>query len=96
MRVTKKELEAKVTRLNKILNRPETPYTRNANGTFDGNVGHIKLDHAPIYGGYILREMEESTGESTFGPLSRRVNASEMATYIDGIIFGIRTMTPMG
>lgn len=57
MATSKKMLQAKVDRLNVKLGRPMKPYHQGEDGQVYGNKGHIMLDHAPIYGGYILREM---------------------------------------
>ena len=88
MVITKKMLQAKVDRLNKKLGRPNEPYSRDENGQVMGNVGHIKLDHNSFYGGYILYEMTEGTGEKNFG-ISRRISAKEMDIYLDGIFAGL-------
>ena len=87
MSVTKKMLQAKVDRLNKVLGRPLEPYTK-TDGQWRGNAGHIKLDHAAIYGGYMLTQMLESTGETNFG-ISRRVSAKEMMIHLEGIFAGL-------
>lgn len=88
MAISKNMLQAKVDRLNKKLGRPDRPYRQGEDGQVYGNKGHIMLDHAPIYGGYILREMSEGTGESNFG-ISRRISAKEMEIYLDGIFAGL-------
>lgn len=89
MTITNKKLQARVASLNVALGRPTTPYTRDANGNTVGNTGHIMLDHAPIYGGYILRVMNASTGESNFGRMSGRISGKEMDAYLSGLVEGI-------
>ena len=89
MAISKKHmLQRKVERLNRLLGRPDEPYRKGEDGQIYGNKGHILLDHAPIYGGYILREMCESTGEKNFG-ISRRISAKEMEIHLDGIFAGL-------
>lgn len=87
-RITKKELKAKVDRLNRVLGRPLEPYRKGEDGRVYGNEGHIMLDHAPVYGGFILYEMCESTGVRNFG-ISRRTSAKEMEIHLDGIFAGL-------
>ena len=88
MATTKKFLQAKVDRLNQTLGRSLEPHRKGEDGRVYGNEGHIMLDHAPIYGGYILYEMCESTGVRNFG-ISRRISAKEMDIYLDGIFAGL-------
>lgn len=93
MAISKKAmLQAKVARLNAKLGRPVEPYTRDANGNVRGNEGHIHLDHNATYGGYILRIIHESTGESNFG-ISRRISAKEMEIHLEGIFAGLELTT---
>lgn len=91
MATSKKMLQAKVDRLNVKLGRPMEPYRKGEDGQVMGNAGHIMLDHAPIYGGYCLREMCESTGVRNFG-ISRRISAKEMEIHLEGIFAGLQLM----
>jgi len=61
-RITFKDLESLVTRINKVTDSPLTPYTKHADGSFTPNGGNYHLDGA--YGGYQLQRMcrDGSTG----------------------------------
>lgn len=89
MSITKKFLEAKVSRLNKVLGRPVEPYKMLDGGGVEANVGNISLDHNPIYGGYILREMTHGGGQSNFMRQSQRVSPKEIDNYLTGLLDGL-------
>lgn len=93
-RISKKELESKVTRINEMMGRPVEPfraYEGSNEQKYIFNVGHIALDYNRFYGGYTLREISNRDGgESNFGLVSRRVAAREMNTYLEGIITGLK------
>lgn len=80
MRITKRELEKRVTLLNKKLGRPATAL----NEAREWNEGHIKLDYAPVYGGYALREVTKNGGEAFYWPFWTRVSAREMMAFLEG------------
>lgn len=88
-RVTKKYLEELTQDLNRLYGRPEA-YAgpeRDANWRLKINVGHIKLDYAPLYGGYALREVcNEHGGEDFYWPSWERVTGREMHAYLWGAI----------
>ena len=87
--MAQKKLVLMVEQLNKVLGRPADAYTYGMDNTVEGNEGHILLDHNPTYGGYILRVMQKSTGESNFNGEVNRRSAKEMAAYLNGIFAGI-------
>ena len=62
-RITERDLEICITRLNKATGKPITPYTRDENGHFTGNIGNYHLDSA--YGGYRLVQMVNHGGGIT-------------------------------
>jgi hypothetical protein len=85
-RITIANLEAVVLRINKLLGKPETPWTKNANGVYVSNVGNYHLDGA--YGGYALSEMVNTAGgvRDVFGGhMSKRELYYRMHAFIDGI-----------
>lgn len=59
-RVTVKDLEAIVNRINTITSSPATSYTKLADGKFKANIGNYHLDGA--YGGYALYRMDNIGG----------------------------------
>ena len=87
--ITKAMLEKKVKRINEIMERPTTPYTKTENGSIITNHGCVVLDYNPIYGGSMLMQMEEQGGQSNFGPIPYRLKNKDMNVYLDGIIFGL-------
>ena len=62
-RITLKDLEAVVRRINAITNSPPEPYTKDGNGKYIANIGNYHLDGA--YGGYALHRMHGESGSVT-------------------------------
>jgi len=72
-RITTKDLEAIVVRLNTITCNPQEPYLRDTNGRLRPNAGNYSLDQA--YGGNKLVQMLDGGGSrdvSTIGYASKR------------------------
>ncbi len=85
MRVSKKMLKEMTAELNAKEDRPRHPSTRDENGQYKANPGHIILDHAACYGGYALREItSEQGGEGFYYPSWTRVSAREMYNFLLG------------
>jgi hypothetical protein len=88
-RITRAILSDRVGRINKILNRPATAYTKVVNvggSTYLPNDGHFKLDiNSPGDGWtrYTLAMMLDSGGETN---VSRTFNAQEMFAYLSGVM----------
>lgn len=59
-RITEKDLEAVVKRINVITGMPLTPYTRDEHGKCTANIGNYHLSHA--YGGVTLHRMHSQGG----------------------------------
>jgi len=59
-RITQKDLERIVLRINRALNRPETPYGKDENGRFKANLGNFHTSGA--YGGVALEEIQTDGG----------------------------------
>lgn len=81
-RITDSNLNAVVTRINRLFNVPNDPYT--ASG--EPNVGNFHLDHA--YGGVCLRRMTKGGGASNVfncGYVSKKELYSLMFAFIEGV-----------
>jgi len=83
MKVTRQELEKMTKLLNEREGRPVTATRRFDDKTL-WNIGHILLDHAAIYGGYALREIQENGGEAFYYPQWTRITAREMFAFLEG------------
>lgn len=89
MRVTKKQLQAIVDRINIITKSPMTTYTKDKKGKFKANIGNFHLDFA--YGGCALHRIENAGGgvnTITSGYVTKKELAFLMWQYIAGIEVG--------
>lgn len=86
-RITQKDLERIVLRLNRKLNRPETPYGKDENGRFKANLGNFHISGA--YGGVALEEAQTDGGGvrrvSTDGYGTKRQMYTWMTVFLSGI-----------
>ncbi len=86
-RITMKDLEGQVNRLNRITNSPMESYTKLPDGKFKANIGNYHLDGA--YGGWKLgRICSEGGGVSDIlscGYVSKREIYQLIYSYIRGI-----------
>jgi hypothetical protein len=86
-RVTEKDLQAIVDRLNRMTNSPMAPYEKDANGHFKAQIGNYHLSHA--YGGVCLHRMVNGSGGVTApvlqGHVPKRVLQDAMFAYIQGL-----------
>jgi hypothetical protein len=87
MRITERDLENVITRLNKITNSPETTY-RKENGKLISNVGNYHLSGA--YGGWKLERICNEQGGVTTpihsGYVSKRELYNLIHSYINGVL----------
>ena len=87
MRITDKDLEAVVNRINRLLDKPQEPYTRDSEGRFRANIGNYHISGA--YGGKALHCMcNEGGGVSDVfgrGHMPKRELYELMHAYIKGI-----------
>lgn len=60
MRITEKDLEIAINRLNNLTNNPTEPWSKNKKGKIKANIGNYHIDYA--YGGYVLCEMTNING----------------------------------
>ena len=81
MRVTKQGLHSQVRVLNMVLKRPEVMFAEDDSW----NLGHIMLDKDAT--GFQLEEVAGSGG--SVDHLSSRLSASEMDTFLAGMLRGI-------
>lgn len=63
MRITQKDLEAVVKRINLITKSPLAPYSKDKNGVRKANIGNYHLSYA--YGGVSLQRMDSDGGGVT-------------------------------
>ncbi len=86
-RITRKQVEALVTQLNEVTNRPLTPYTEN-NGTYTVNPNNIQL--VQFNGNYYRLEIMHPSGGSS--DLGSGGTLAEIEKYIRGmfaVIYGL-------
>jgi hypothetical protein len=88
-RVTEKDLQYLVARLNEITNQPATQYTETEAG-FKANVGNYHLSFA--YGGVTLHQMVNDGGGVTTplggGYFTKRELDAKLRAFIAGIALG--------
>ena len=88
--IKKENLERQIAHINKILNRPETPWRRDEQGKLHANVGNFHLDSA--YGGYRVEEMRGEKGGVRnvlgIGYVSKRELWSMLDAFMLGIEYG--------
>jgi hypothetical protein len=84
-RVTEKELEGIVARINRITGNPEISYTKNHEGKLIQNSGNYHLSWA--YGGVTLYQLLESGSRDVLrcGYVSKRELRALLYAFIDGI-----------
>jgi hypothetical protein len=90
-RVTEKELDGIVARINRITGNPETSYTKSAEGKYSQNAGNYHLSWA--YGGVTLHQMLESGSRDVLGCgyVSKRELRDQMYAFIHGLSTGLST-----
>jgi hypothetical protein len=84
-RITMRDLEAVVRRINDVTGSPVEPY-KTVNKKHISNIGNYHLDGA--YGGWkLVRMMNESGGikEVTYGFVSKRELYNLMHSYLNGL-----------
>lgn len=88
-RITKKQLQSRIETINSILNRPATPYTKQADGKLIANIGNFSLSQC--YGGFGVHLMtNESGGVSTpiwAGHITARDAYERLSAFIAGLTF---------
>jgi hypothetical protein len=86
MKISIKDIEARIAYLNKITGSPETAYTK-IDGKLSANIGHYHLDQA--YGGCALYRMDNESGGvddvSRIGYATKKDLYNWINAYIAGI-----------
>jgi hypothetical protein len=86
-RITRKQLDALVARLNDITGSPTAAWTRHADGTLKANIGNYHISGA--YGGVCLHRMMTDGGgvttPLTCGHVPKRELFNQLRAYIDGL-----------
>lgn len=87
MRITQKDLECLRDRINVATGSPMAAYTKQADGTYKGNIGHYCLDYA--YGGVKLERLVSEGGGvetiTTGGYGTKRELYGLMQAFLAGI-----------
>jgi hypothetical protein len=87
MRITDRDLEAVVKRINLITNSPIESYVKNENGKFQAQIGNYHLSYA--YGGVSLHRMDNEAGGVTTplncGHITKRELYNLMQAFINGL-----------
>jgi len=84
-RITDRDIEQGLQRLNELAGRPLQPYVKNPDGKYHAQVGNFHYSAA--FGGYQLEEMGgEHGGTRTFGGFGTK---RELLTRINAMIDGL-------
>lgn len=86
-RITEKDLEAQVKRINEATKSPETPYTRTHQGKLTANIGNYHLDYA--YGSVRLVQMASPGGGITVISNDGFGTKRELYNWMDAFLAGI-------
>ncbi len=87
MQITKANLEGVIATLNRVTKSPEEPYTNDAEGKFQSNIGNFHLDSA--YGGHKLSRITNDAGgttDITGGYIPKRELYYRIHAYLDGVL----------
>lgn len=85
-RVTIKNLEFQVLRINKLTGSPETAYTK-VDGKLIANIGHYHLDQA--YGGIKLVRMDNEGGGISMVSSDGFGTKRQLSVWMDAFIAGL-------
>jgi hypothetical protein len=88
MRVTDKQLQAMVDRLNRLTGNPAEPWTRGEDGRNRANLGNYHLSFA--YGGVDAHQMTNEGG-GVRSLTGRHGTRRELETFFCGMMQGIET-----
>lgn len=89
MKITQKDLEAVVKRINLITNSPLESYVKDSNGKFKAQVGNYHLSGA--YGGVSLHRMSNESGGVTTPLNCGYVTKRELYNLMQAFINGLQT-----
>ncbi len=85
-RITIKNLEYQVSRINQLTGSPETAYTK-IDGKFKANIGHYHLDQA--YGGVKLVRMDNECGGISLVSRNGYGTKRDLSVWMDAFITGL-------
>ena len=95
-RITKRDLQAGIDRLNRITGNPMTPWTRDEDDKMTANLGNYHLSQA--YGGYCVHQMHNPGGgvnaPVTHGHIPARDCYERLHSFINGYEQRTRDETP--
>lgn len=86
-RITQKDLEAVIARINRITKSPETPHAKTPEGKYISNVGNYHLSMA--YGGYNLQRITNECGGTTCPLGTGHVTKKELYNLMHAFIRGL-------
>jgi len=86
-RITRKQLEARISTLNEMLGNNPEPYTRQEDGKFIANIGTLYISGA--YGGYCVNRIGTDCGGVTTpiweGHISAREAYDQICAFMRGL-----------
>lgn len=88
-RITQADLEAIVSRINRMTNSPLESWTKDKAGKFKANIGNYHLDWA--YGGVSLDRMQSEGGGVTDVLQCGHVTKRELYNMLHSFVAGIET-----
>lgn len=86
-RITQRDLDAVIKRLNNLTHSPLEPYSKSITGKFTANIGCYHLDQA--YGGNKLVRMQNASGGISDVLSTGFVSKRELYNHIQSFIRGI-------
>ncbi len=90
-RITIKDIENGLARLNRLTNNPLTPYSRSEDGKFTTNIGNYHLSQA--YGGCQIHQMLSDAGGITCPITAGHVTKRECFDTLHAFINGVEAAT---
>jgi len=90
-RVTDKDLQNIVDRLNRMTNSPAAPYAKDAAGVYVAQIGNYHLSHA--YGGVSLHRMSNGSGGVSEPLMCGHVPKRELQSLLWAFIRGMEVAT---
>ena len=94
MRITRKMLDAKLAYVAQMTGHAGYPWHHALNGAVRANVGVWFFDYNPLYGGYALCEMVNTSGGET--TIWGRCSAAEMYAFLRGMSMGLHEGLALG
>ena len=86
-RITKRDLQGLINRLNRLTDSPEVPYLKGEDGRYHAQIGCFHLSQA--YGGFNLERMHNDAGGVTTPLNTGHIPARDLYNRIHAFINGI-------